>query len=96
MTVGVGDYEKEDIDKIVRKVLREIGNPEPPLSLELVREALRLDLQYYSSSEHSTIDDVAHKIKVGAKQLILRPGLLLDAIKKAKLSALWIQTANAL
>ncbi|RYG96077.1 MAG: hypothetical protein EON58_12840, partial [Alphaproteobacteria bacterium] len=29
-------------------------------------------------------------MKVGAKQLLLRPGLIVDAIRKAKLSALWM------
>jgi len=94
MVLEVGAYERSDIDGIVGKLLREIGSPEPPLSLEIVREALRLDLQYYSSSEHGVIGDVVHRVKVGAKQLVLRPGLLLDALKKANLSALWMPDAK--
>jgi hypothetical protein len=90
MEVGVGEYERGDIDKIVDNLLLDLGNPEPPLSLDMVREALRLDLRYYSSSDHGLVDEIAHRVKVGAKQLILRPGLLLDALKKAKLSALWM------
>ena len=87
---GVGQYEASDIDKIVDRLLHDLGNPEPPLSLERVRDALKLDLKFYSSAEHSIVEEVAHRVKVGAKQILLRPGLIVDAIKKAKLSALWM------
>lgn len=87
---GVGQYEASDIDKIVDRLLHDLGNPEPPLSLEMVREALKLDLKFYSSAEHSIIEEVTHRVKVGAKQILLRPGLIVDAIKKANLSALWM------
>lgn len=87
---GVGAYEASDIDAIVDRLLRDLGNPEPPLSLETVRDALKLDLKFYSSAEHSIVEEVAHRIRVGAKQILLRPGLIVDAIKKANLSALWM------
>lgn len=86
----VGELEASDIDRIVGRLLRELGDPEPPLSLDMVREALKLDLKFYSSSEHSAVEEITHRVKVGAKQLFLRPGLLVDAIRKAKLSALWM------
>ena len=35
---------REDIVARTRKILRDLGEPEPPLRLELVRELLKLDL----------------------------------------------------
>ncbi|MET1113233.1 MAG: hypothetical protein ABWX67_17075 [Allosphingosinicella sp.] len=87
---GVGDYEASDIDRVVSRLLRDIGEPEPPLSLEMVREALKLDVKFYSSAKDSIVEEIAHRVKVGAKQILLRPGLIVDAIKKANLSALWM------
>jgi hypothetical protein len=79
-----------DIDRAVAKVLRDLGDPEPPLRLELVRELLSLDRQYYSSSDTGALQEALHRLRVGAKQVIRRPGLLLDIVRKRELSALWI------
>lgn len=87
---GVGDHEAADIDRIVDRLLRELGNPEPPLSLEVVRDALKIDLKYYNTAEPSLLDEIGHKVTVGVKQLLLRPGLIVDAVKKANLSAIWM------
>jgi Zn-dependent peptidase ImmA (M78 family) len=86
----VGERERADINSQVEKVLRGLGNPEPPVRLEEVRELLRLDRQYYSVSSDTVLREFVSKVKVGAQQLAMRPTLLLDIIKKAKLSALWI------
>ena len=86
----IGKHEGEDLRKQVRKVLRGLGEPEPPLDLRDVRELLRLDLRYYSSEDDSYLREIVSRIKVGGKQLLLRPALLLDVVKKAKLSALWV------
>ena len=40
---------RQKIDRRVDKILRDLGNPEPPLRLEDVRELLRLDLGYYQT-----------------------------------------------
>lgn len=87
---GVGEFEAEDIRRLVEKLLRDLGNPEPPLSLEDVRTALKLDLGYYSSTNTSLLQDVAHRIKVAGKQVLSRPMLLVEATTKSKLSALWV------
>lgn len=79
-----------DIDAVVSKILRDLGTPEPPLRLELVRELLSLDRQYYSSTDTGVLQEVVHRIRVGAKQAIKRPSLLLDLVRTRKLSALWI------
>jgi hypothetical protein len=49
----VGAKEQSDIDELVAKVLRDLGNPEPPLRLAVVRDLLTLDLKYYSSTDLS-------------------------------------------
>lgn len=90
MTELVGGRERKDIDVLVAKILRDLGNPEPPLRLELVRDLLALNLKYYSSTDVSPLAEFAHRIKVAGKQLIARPALILDVIQKAKLSGLWL------
>ena len=82
----VGPLEARDINAQVDRLLRDLGNPEPPLRLELVRELLRLDLKYYSSY----LKDLTHRIRLGAKQVTARPGLMFEAIKKVNLAALYV------
>lgn len=79
-----------DIDDLVAKVLRDLGHPEPPLNLDTVRDLLRLDRQYYSSTEDGALREVAHRLKVAGKQVLARPALLFDAIKKFDLRALFL------
>jgi hypothetical protein len=83
-------YESIDIKAQVRKILRGLGAPEPPLSLEEVRELLRLDRHYYSTSDEGAIREFVSKLTIAGKQIVSRPTLLLDVVRKAKLSALWI------
>lgn len=86
----VGEHEAHDIEAQVNRILKGLGNPEPPLSLPEVRELLNLDLKYYSAKNTDHVQEIAHRIKVAGKQVISRPTLLWDAISKANLSALWI------
>lgn len=79
-----------DIDRRVAKILKDLDDPEPPIRLEVVREQLRLDLAYYSSSDQGVLAETIHRLSVAGKQVLLRPGLLLDAVKKWDLKALWI------
>lgn len=60
------------------------------VELHVVRDLLSLDLQYYKADDPQFLDDVVHKLKVGAKQVIQRPKLLLEAVRKFNLSALFI------
>lgn len=86
----VGKHEQRDIDQLVDKILRDLGRPEPPLDLRMVRELLRLDRKYYSSTDVGPIAEFAHRIKVAGKRLAEDPKLILDVVKKAKLSGLWL------
>lgn len=81
---------ERDIDKRVSKILKDLGDPDPPLRLEVVRELLRLDLAYYSSSDQRLLAETVHRLLVAGKQVIRRPGLLWDAVRKLELKALWI------
>lgn len=79
-----------DIDAQIDKILRDLGEPEPPLSLDLVRELLRLDRNYYSSTDDGILREVSHRILVAGKQILARPTLLFDAIRKFELKALFL------
>lgn len=84
------DRTTAEIDKQVAKVLRGLGNPKPPLSLEDVRTLLELDRQYYSSTNDGALREIVHNLRVAGKQIALRPTLLLDAIKAFDLKALFL------
>lgn len=86
----IDPYAVKDIQKQIDKVLRGLGNPDPPLNLNEVREILNLDRQFYSNQNTNALRESVSKLKVGAKQLIKRPSLLLDVVIKADIKALWI------
>ena len=81
---------ERDIDRRVSKILKDLGDPDPPLRLEVVRELLRLDLAYYSSSDQGVLSETVHRLSVAGKQVFQRPGLLWEAVKKLDLKALWL------
>jgi hypothetical protein len=90
MVSEVGEYEARAIDQRVERILRDLGNPEPPLRMEPVFELLKLDLNYYRADDVGAFAEFAHRIKLAGKQLAARPALALEALRKAKLSALWV------
>jgi Zn-dependent peptidase ImmA (M78 family) len=79
-----------DIDGQVAKVLRDLGSPEPPLDLRLVVEVLQLDRGYYSTTDDSVLRETLHRLKVAGIQVLKRPTLLSDAIRKLNLKALYL------
>lgn len=85
----VGAHEAEDLRRLVERVLRDVGNPEPPLDLRVIREALRLDLQFFSLEDPTFLQRAAHKFRVGAKQVIARPGLIIEAVRKANITGIF-------
>lgn len=88
--VPIDFYEAREIREQVDKVLRGLGNPEPPLDLREVRELLDLDRQFYSSTNSNALREMVSRVKVGAKQLARRPALIKDIVRKAGLHALWL------
>lgn len=79
-----------DIDLAVEKVLKGLGNPEPPLDLRMVRELQKLDHGYYSSTDTGLLQEAASKIRIGTKQILLRPSIILEAVRKFDLRALYL------
>lgn len=79
-----------DIDRQVNKVLKGLGNPEPPLQLDDVRELLKLDRRYYSTTDDSFLRETISKLTVAGAQVLKRPGLILDAVRKFDLRALYL------
>ena len=59
----IGERARKDIDEQVNKILNGLGNPEPPIVLEEVRELLLLDREYYRSEDYSTVAEIVSKVK---------------------------------
>lgn len=81
-------YAAADIDQFVARALADLGNPDPPLNLTRIRELLRLDRAYYSSTDDAAIRQVAHKLSVAGQDVITRPTVLKDVVSKLGLKAL--------
>lgn len=79
-----------DIDRRVLRVLRGLGDPEPPLRLEEVRELLKLDRGFYTADDPGLAREAVSRIRVGAIQVFRRPALVLDVIRKMSLKALYL------
>jgi IrrE N-terminal-like domain len=88
--VALGPRTVADIDGQVEKILRGLGNPEPPIDLRLVRELLKLDMQFYSSTDDGFVREVFSRMKVAGQQVLQRPTLLKEAIQKLSLKALYL------
>lgn len=80
----------QDIDRRVERVLKGLGNPEPPLLLEDVRELLKLDKAFYTADDPGAARETISRIKVATIQVFSRPTILFDAIKKLSLKALYL------
>ena len=80
----------QDIDERVERILRGLGNPEPPLQLNDVRELLKLDRQFYTTDDPGILQETVSKIRIAGIQVYKRPTLLVDAIRKTSLQALYL------
>lgn len=79
-----------EIDQRIARVLADLDHPEPPLDLDAVRELLKLDRAYYSSGDSGVLKEVLHQLRIGSKQVLVKPTRILTAIKKRSLRALWV------
>ena len=86
--ITIDQYSAADIDASVIKVLRDLGNPDPPLRLEHVRELLKLAKDYYSNADDGMFRRWVHSLKMAGKQIAERPGFLKDFITNFRLDAL--------
>ncbi len=88
--VSLGHRTVADIDGQVVKVLRGLGKPEPPIDLRLVRDLLKLDRGYYSTTDDSLLRETFSRMKVAGLQVLLRPTILGDAVRTLSLKALYL------
>jgi hypothetical protein len=79
-----------DIDGFVDKILRGLGRPDPPLNLDDIRELLRLDRRYYTSSQDGVVREKISRLMIAGKQAFARPTLIWEAIRKLNLKALYL------
>lgn len=80
----------QDIDQRVERVLKGLGNPEPPLRLEDIRHLLQLDRRFYTAKDPSAVQETMSRIRVATIQIYERPTLIFEAIKKFSLKALYL------
>ena len=80
----------KDIDERVERILKGLGHPEPPLRLEDVRELLKLDRDFYTADDPDILREAVSRIRVAGIQVFKRPTLLIDAIRKSSLKALYL------
>ncbi|MFV1634814.1 MULTISPECIES: ImmA/IrrE family metallo-endopeptidase [unclassified Phaeobacter] len=84
----VDQYSAADIHETVRRVLRDLGNPEPPLDLKAVRELQKLDLTYYSKADLNLLDEMAHQVRLGKHNILSTAKRMKEVVSKAGLKAL--------
>ena len=84
----IDDYERADINEHISRLLRDLGNPEPPLRLEVVRELQKLDLTYYSKSDLNLLDEMAHRAKMAGHKISSTAQSMRDVVNEFGLKGL--------
>jgi hypothetical protein len=91
----VGELEKREVRAHVDRILRDLGQPEPPLYLPDVRALLSLDLQYYSRSDPGLVAELAHRFRLLARKTLPDLGKhLFAALSKSNLCAFWVPESS--
>lgn len=88
--VSLGHRTVADINGQVAKVLRGLGDPEPPIDLRIVRDLLKLDRGYYSTTDDSLLREMFSRMKVAGLQVLKRPTILREAVQTLSLKALYL------
>lgn len=88
--VNLGLRTIADINGQVAKILRGLDNPEPPIDLRVVRDLLKLNRGYYSTTDDSLLREVFSRMKVAGLQVLKRPTVLRDAVQTLSLKALYL------
>ena len=84
------EHVRQKIDARVDRILNELGCPPPSLQLEDVLNLLELNREYFTGDDDTLMAQSLSRLKIAGKQVIRRPTLLLDAIKKFDLKALYL------
>lgn len=79
-----------DIDAKVARIHQDLRHPTGRIELAEVRELLKLDLRYYSAQDPDLLQEVVHKLKLGARDIVRQPGRLIQVIKQFALKALFL------
>lgn len=77
-----------DIEVLVARLLRDLGNPEPPIKLEDVRAIQKLDLTYYSKADLNLLNEMAHKTVMAGHVITSTGKRMYDVVTKVGLKAL--------
>ena len=85
----VGEHDAADTRTQVARVLRDLGDPEPPLDLGSVIAQLKLDFKYYNSTDLPLFDEFAHRERAAGKLVMREPGPP-RRYPQGKLNALWL------
>lgn len=72
-----------DIDRRVKRLLKETGLNEPPVDLTAVIEHLSIDHSYYDLTDPSLLREFVHKLKIGSAKATA-------VLKKVSLKGLWL------
>lgn len=88
--IALDHRSRRDIDGQIAKVLRGLGDPAPPIDLRLVRDLLKLDRGYYSTTDDSFLRETFSRMKVAGLQVLRRPTLLREAVTSLNLRALYL------
>lgn len=78
----IGEFERQDIHEHIARLLRDLGNPEPPLRLEQVRALQKLDLTYYSKANLNLLDEIAHRARMAGNDITTTTKRMVDVVKK--------------
>lgn len=84
----IGDFEREDIDDLVDRLLRDLGRPEPPLDLDQVRALQKLDLSYYSKTDLNLLDEMAHRARMAGNTIMSSAKRMVDVVEQYGLRGL--------
>ena len=84
----------EEIEAITDKLLKDLKITEPPVSLEAVRDRIKVDLAYYSTAEASTFGNFLHSLRVKTHELLKKCERLEDAWKNKTLRGFWSPDQN--
>jgi Zn-dependent peptidase ImmA (M78 family) len=88
-SVVVPSSEADIIAARIQRLLKEIGNPDPPIDLAQARLIQKLDLRYYSIDSPDLIDRFTHRLRV-AGNLFTNFALVKEAVSTMGLKALLV------
>lgn len=84
--IHIEERSARDINNQIDRVHQDLGYVDGKVNLLEVRELLKLDLKFYQLDDPGLVDEVVHKLKMGAKQIVARPQLLVSDPISCKLA----------